>query len=127
VYLSNMQRAGAEHSVSTFYHTWFAHGSPLWDVVTDTTPGPAPGFLVGGANPYYTLDGCCTSGAMPLCYGAEVAVSYCGMAVSPPAGQPSAKSYLEFNESWPANSWSVTENSNGYQVQYIRLLSAFAR
>jgi len=29
------------------------------------------------------------------------------------------------NTSWPLNSWSVTENSNGYQISYIRLLSKF--
>jgi hypothetical protein len=37
------------------------------------------------------------------------------------------KSYREFNDGWPLNSWSVTENSNGYEAQYIRLLAAFAR
>jgi len=46
---------------------------------------------------------------------------------SPPAGQPPAKSYADFNEGWPINSWSVTENSNGYQVAYLRLLSKFVR
>ena len=126
VYLSNMQRAGAEHSVSTLYHTWFAHGSAKWDAVTATTPGPAPGYLVGGPNPSYSVDACCTNGALPLCFGSTDA-ALCSMNLTPPLGQPSMKSYLEFNESWPANSWAVTENSNGYQVQYIRALSSFAR
>jgi hypothetical protein len=27
---------------------------------------------------------------------------------SPPAGQPAQKSYKDFNDSWPLNSWSVT-------------------
>ena len=37
------------------------------------------------------------------------------------------KAYKDFNTSWPLNSWSVTENSNGYQVAYIRLLSKFVK
>jgi endoglucanase len=50
----------------------------------------------------------------------------CGSAPpAPPAGQPDQKSYFDFNESWPLNSWAVTENSNGYQTAYIRLLSKF--
>jgi len=47
--------------------------------------------------------------------------------LSPPTGQPPMKSYAEFNDGWPLNSWSVTENSNGYQIDYIRLLSKYAR
>ena len=45
--------------------------------------------------------------------------------IEPPKNQPSQKSYKDFNTSWPLNSWSVTENSCGYQVNYIRLLSKF--
>jgi hypothetical protein len=37
------------------------------------------------------------------------------------------KSYKDFNTSWPLNSWQVTENSNGYQMAYIRLLSKFVQ
>ncbi len=39
--------------------------------------------------------------------------------------QPKQKSYDQFNTSWPMNSWEVTENSFGYQIAYIRLLSQF--
>jgi hypothetical protein len=124
VYLSNMQRAGAEHSVSTFYHSWFTHGSARWGEVTDTTPGPAPGFVVGGPNPQYSVNGCCNDS--PACFGVAEA-SYCEMSWEPPLNQPSAKSYLQFNHGWPADSWSVTENSNGYQSAYIRLLARYAR
>ena len=73
VYLTNMKRAGAENSANTLYHRWFAHGSPRWDRVTDTTPGPPPGYLVGGPNPTFALDGCCTAlvgTAAYQCYGA---------------------------------------------------------
>jgi endoglucanase len=121
VYLTNMATAGAEHSAKTLYHSWFAHTSDVWSEVTPTTPGPAPGFLVGGPNPMYELDACCTDDSE--CYGSED-FSFCSMTLVPPLDQPDAKAYLQFNLGWPANSWAVTENSNGYQTQYIRLLAA---
>lgn len=117
VYLSNMGSLGAENSVDQFYHTWFAHGSARWDSVKTSTHGPAPGFLVGGPNPSYNWENGCP-GLHPGC-GSQVP--------SPPFGQPAQKSYKDFNDSWPLNSWSVTENSNGYQTAYIRLLARFAR
>jgi endoglucanase len=117
VYLSNMGASGAENSVDQFYHTWFQDGSALWDSVSGSTFGPAPGFVVGGPNPSYGWD--------DRCPGVS---SACGSAIpSPPAGQPPQKSYKDFNTSWPLNSWSVTENSNGYQASYIRLLAKYVR
>lgn len=114
VYLSNMYSLGAYNSVNEFFHSWFADGSALWDRVGTSTYGPAPGFLVGGPNPSYDWDGQCPG------------VSGCGSAApSPPKGQPAQKSYKDFNTSWPLNSWSVTENSCGYQSSYLRLLSKF--
>jgi endoglucanase len=116
VYLSNMEDFGAVRSVTQIYHSWFAHGSD-WDAEGISMYGPPPGYLAGGPNPSYSWDGCCPDG----CAGLS-----CGDAVpSPPASQPSQKSYLEFNDGWPLDSWSVTEPSNGYQVKYIRLLSKF--
>lgn len=117
VYLTNMGALGAERSVNEIFHSWFTEGSP-WDSAAESTHGPAPAFLAGGPNPSYDWDGCCPSdcGAGNSC-GAE--------APSPPKGQPAQKSYLDFNDGWPRNSWSVTENSNGYQAAYIRLLSKF--
>lgn len=107
VYLSAMERFGAHRSVTQFYHSWFGDETP-WDT------NPAPGFLTGGPNASYDWDGQCPGhSACP----SEVP--------SPPFGQPAMKSYLDFNTNWPVNSWSVTENSNGYQVEYIRLLSKF--
>src|SRR5690606_38421798 len=104
-YLSNMGSAGAEKSATQFYHSWFGEGT-AWDT------NPAPGFLTGGPNPSYDWDAQCPGHeACP----AERPV--------PPFGQPDMKSYADFNDSWPTNSWSVTENSNGYQIAYIRLLS----
>ena len=123
VFLSNMGALGAEKSVSEFYHSWFANGSPLWDRVGTSTFGPAPGFLTGGPNPSYDVDGCC-----PASCGSPENNALCSSEpVVPPRGQPAQKSYKDFNTSWPIDSWSVTENSNGYQVAYIRLLSKFVR
>ncbi len=123
VYLSNMAGSGAERSVTQFYHSWFANGSLEWDQVGTSTYGPAPGFLVGGPNPSYEWDGCC-----PTSCGSDENNAACGSAPpSPPTGQPAQKSYAEFNDNWPLDSWSVTENSNGYQVEYIRLLSKFVK
>jgi endoglucanase len=117
VYLSNMSALGASNSVTEFYHTWFGDGSAKWDSVLTSTFGPAPGFLVGGPNPSYDWDGNCTS---------STPNSGCGAAApTPPKGQPAQKAYKDFNTSWPINSWSVTENSCGYQSNYLRLLSKF--
>ncbi len=117
VYLSNMGDHGAHRSVNQFFHTWFANGT-RWDEVGVSQDGPPPGYLVGGANPSYNWDSCCDGGTCPD--------AGCGSApLSPPFGQPAQKSYAQFNDSWPLDSWSVTEPSDGYQVAYIRLLSKF--
>jgi hypothetical protein len=117
VYLSNMAAYGAEASVTRFFHTWFAHGS-MWDAVGVSKYGPPPGYLTGGPNPGYSWDSCC-----PNCNGGT-----CGAAVlSPPSGQPAQKSYKDFNDGWPLDSWSVTEPDDGYQAQYVRLLSKFVQ
>jgi len=118
VYLSNMGDHGAESSVTRFFHSWFAHGSD-WDAFGVSKYGPPPGYLTGGPNPSYAWDSCCPSN----CSG-----NSCGAAqLSPPAGQPDQKAYLDFNDSWPLDSWQVTEPDDGYQAQYIRLLSKFVR
>lgn len=115
-YLSNMYDYGADNGVNEFYHTWFGDGTD-WDRAGTSTYGPAPGYLVGGANPSYDWDSCCPSG----CGGAICDATQRSRIV----GQPSQKAYDDFNTSWPMNSWSVTENSCGYQVGYIQLLSKF--
>ncbi len=121
VYLSNMGAFGAENSVDSFYHGWFADGSAKWDSVSESKYGPAPGFVVGGPNPSYTWDACCPAS----CGGPGSKFSCLGAPLSPPYGQPPLKSYRDFNTSWPLNSWEITENSNGYQVSYLRLLAYF--
>jgi endoglucanase len=121
VYLSNMYDFGADSSVNEFYHTWFGNGSALWDRVGTSVYGPPPGFVPGGPNPSYDWDGCCPGGC-----GSSQNNAVCNSeSISPPKNQPKQKSYKDFNTSWPLNSWSVTENSCGYQVSYIRLLSKF--
>ncbi len=121
VYLSNMYAYGAENGVNEFYHSWFSDGSALWDRVGVSVYGPAPGFLAGGPNPGYDWDDCCPTG----CWSAENNAKCLSESITPPKGQPDQKSYKDFNTSWPLNSWSVTENSCGYQVSYIRLLSKY--
>lgn len=128
VYLTNMGKEGATHSANTMLHAWFWKGTP-WEKVADGKPGPAPGYIVGGPNQSFTVDSCCFAApeaGKHLCYGAE-AEAVCKRGYSPPMGQPPAKSYLQFNESWPANSWEVAEPSGSYQVYYIRLLASYVR
>jgi endoglucanase len=116
VYLSNMGAFGAANSVDSFFHSWFAEGSP-WGSVSASPNGPPPGYLVGGPNPHYGWD--------PRCPGISPA---CGAAPpSPPAGQPPQKSYKDFATSWPIDSWEVTEADLLYQASYIRLLSKYVR
>jgi endoglucanase len=112
VYLSNMYDFGAENSVNEFYHSWFTDGSAKWDRVGESMYGPAPGFLTGGPNPYYDWDGCCPSG----CGSSSNNAKCYSESIFPPKDQPDQKSYKDFNTSWPLNSWSVTENSCGYQL-----------
>ena len=119
VYLTNMNRYGASNSLTEIYHSWFNHNSTKWNKVTETTPGPAPGYLSGGPNQSYKWDGCCPSGCgstanNAMCHSEPV-----------PVNQPPAKMYKDFNTSWPLNSWEITEPMGAYQVAYIRLLSKF--
>jgi endoglucanase len=48
------------------------------------------------------------------------------MNVSPPSNQPIQKSYKDFNDGWPLNSWTITEPGIYTNAAYIRLLSKFA-
>jgi hypothetical protein len=117
VYLTNMKSAGASLSASTMFHNWFAHGT-RWEKVSGAMPGPPPGYLVGGPNPHYSKDKCCDAAFGTSGYRCffSAAFSLCNNSYAPPLGQPELKSYREFNEGWPANSWEVTEPSIGYQA-----------
>ncbi|MEP6341691.1 MAG: glycoside hydrolase family 9 protein [Maricaulaceae bacterium] len=104
-YLSNMRVQGAENDAQRFFHAWFKGRPPS-------------GFLVGGPNPSYSADSCCPN----RCGGDGNGL--CRQApLIPPSRQPDAKSYVDFNDDWPLNSWEVTENSLGYQTHYLRLIS----
>jgi endoglucanase len=120
VYLSNMKSIGADKGITQFYHSWFADGSK-WDQEGVSLYGPAPGFLAGGPNTSYSVDGCCPNN----CGSAQNNAICTSQVLSPPLNQPAMKAYKDFNNSWPLNSWAISENSNGYQVAYIRLLSKF--
>ncbi|MCS6917167.1 MAG: glycoside hydrolase family 9 protein [Chitinophagales bacterium] len=119
VYLTRLYDAGADSGIREIYHAWFRDGSSLWDRTGVSTYGPAPGYLAGGPNPYYALDGCCPSGCWSYNYLCNTA------SVTPPLGQPAQKSYKDWNTDWPQNSWEVTEPSMGYQANYVKLLSWF--
>ncbi|MEJ5170822.1 MAG: glycoside hydrolase family 9 protein [Fimbriimonadales bacterium] len=103
VMLTNMGRHGAELSVMRFWHGRWGFGTPFAD-------NPPPGYLVGGPNKSYGGTNGDRKGD-----------------VSWIAKQPRAKAYADFNEPWPMNSWEITENSTGYQANYIRLLAEFVR
>jgi len=107
VYLTNMKSAGAEHSASTMFHHWFTHGSARWSEVSGAMPGPPPGYLVGGPNPTYSVDKCCVASIGTPGYrcSSSAAFALCRNDYAPPLGQPPLKSYRQFNEGWPANSW----------------------
>jgi len=85
VYLTNMYNFGGERCANQMYHSWFWDGS-IYDDVFASPNGPAPGFLTGGPNSTYSDE-----------------------TVSPPFGQPEMKSYLDFNDTYPIESFSITE------------------
>ena len=99
VYLSNMYPFGAERSVNEIYHSWFFDGTDYDNAITSPI-GPAPGFVTGGPNQTFSVTN-----------------------LTPPAGQPAQKSYLDFNDGYPNNSWEITEPAIYYQAAYIRMLA----
>ncbi|MEM6724873.1 MAG: glycoside hydrolase family 9 protein [Bacteroidota bacterium] len=107
VMLSNMSSLGGESSVNEIYHIWFGDGTD-YDHAQTSPIGPPPGFVTGGFNPSYSPDG-----------------AYNGPALVPPMNQPAQKSYLDWNTSWPENSWEISEPAIYYQAAYLKLLSAF--
>lgn len=106
VYLSNMYPLGATRSVNRIFHAWYQSGS-RWSDARESQCGPAPGFVPGGPNANAVRDGVPSR-------------------LSPPNGQPPQKSYKDWNEGTPENSWAVTEPGIYYQSAYVELLSAFA-
>jgi hypothetical protein len=107
VYLSNMYQYGATRSANQIFHTWYSHGS-RWSDARNSACGPAPGYVPAGPNFFAVRDGVPSS-------------------LSPPAGQPPQKSYLDWNTGWPQSSWAVTEPGIYYQSAYVELVSKFAQ
>lgn len=99
VYLSNMYDVGAERSINEIYHSWFFDGTDYDHAITSPI-GPAPGFVTGGPNQTFSVT-----------------------SLSPPSGQPAQKSYLDFNDGYPNNSWEISEPAIYYQAAYIRMLA----
>ncbi len=62
---------------------------------------PPPGYVTGGPNKDYA--------------GSLTALQ----------GLPPQKSYLDFNDGWPENSWELTEPAIYYQAAFIKMLSKF--
>ena len=102
VYLSNMYEFGGDHCINEIYHQWFGDQSTYDNALTSPN-GPAPGYLVGGANKDFSIT-----------------------TNTPPAGQPAQKSYLDYNTGWPDASWEISEPSISYQAGYVRLLANYA-
>ncbi|MCX8094316.1 MAG: glycoside hydrolase family 9 protein, partial [Candidatus Goldbacteria bacterium] len=95
-YLTQSQLFGADKSITQIFHCWFSDGT-IWDT------NPAPGYLSGGPNQYYSVS-----------------------SIIPPYGQPPMKSYRDWNSVWPDSSWEITEPSTGYQAAFVMLCAAFA-
>jgi hypothetical protein len=137
VYLTNMRAYGATQSVNELFHVWFARYPSRtsarldalkqrlsldrigaldrlldfhsrWNDALTSECGPAPGYLPGGPN-------------------RNVAENGVPAALQPPSRQPAQKSYRDYNEDWPGDSWTVNEPGIYYQSAYIKLLAAFVR
>src|SRR5947207_1861487 len=93
---------GGDKRVMQVYHSWFGDGSPLYDGASSTY-GPVPGYLVGGANQFFS-----------------------NTSISPPHGEPPMKAFKDWNTGWPENSWEITEPAIYDQAAYELLLSQFA-
>ncbi len=106
-FLSNMGHAGGDRCVAEIYHAWFHDGSPLYDG-RSSRYGPAPGYLAGGPNKFFSVNW-----------------------ISPPHGEPPMKAYRDWNGAWNAQrqaneaSWEITEPAIYYQAAYTLLLSPF--
>lgn len=102
VYLTNMGKYGAEHSIQRIYHGRYGAGTPFAD-------NPPPGYVVGGPN---------------QSFGGKAAQGH--PSIDWIRAQPRAKAYADFNLNWPESSWELSEPAIYYQAMYVRLAAAFA-
>ena len=106
-FLTNMGHAGVDRCVTEIFHNWFRDGSPLYDG-KNSRYGPAPGYLAGGPNKFFSVDW-----------------------IRPPFGEPPMKAYRDWNSAWNSQrqaneaSWEITEPAIYYQAVYTLLLSQF--
>jgi len=103
VYLTNMGRYGAEHSLMTIYHARYGDGTPF-------TNNPPPGYVVGGPN---------------QSFGGKAAAGH--PSIDWIRSQPRAKAYADFNLAWPESSWELSEPAIYYQAMYVRLVASFVK
>jgi endoglucanase len=113
-FFSNMGNRGAGlssgRSAMEIYHFWLGDGSRYDGENSEL--GPAPGYLTGGPNQYFASSDFLRS-------------------INPPAGQPPAKAYRDWNTSFnrqrnaSEESWKITEPAIYYQAAYVLLLSFF--
>ncbi len=103
VYLTNMGKLGAEHSLSAIYHARYGAGTPF-------SENPPPGYVVGGPN--QSTSGKAAAGNPSIDWLRS---------------QPRAKSYADFNLAWPESSWELSEPAIYYQAIYVRLLAGIAK
>ncbi len=114
VYLTNMSGQGAHRSANEIYHPWFTDGSE-WDSATNSTFGPAPGFLVSGPNSDYLGDLIiCT--ALDCKLDPEVEIF---------SGTRFLARYRDSNSPGPLDAREFNSHQLRYQVAYLRLLSKF--
>ena len=103
VYLTNMGKYGAEHSLKTIYHARYGDGTLF-------SKNPPPGYVVGGPNQSFA--GKAAEGHPSIEWVKT---------------QPRGKAYADFNLAWPESSWELSEPAIYYQAIYVRLLAEFAK
>ena len=103
VFLTNMGKYGAEHSLKAIYHARYGAGTLF-------SNNPPPAYVVGGPN--QSVTGKAADGKPSI----EWLKS-----------QPRAKTYADFDLGWPEAGWEMSEPAIYYQAIYIRLLAEFTR
>lgn len=102
VYLSNMGKYGAEHSLKAIYHARYGSGTAF-------SNNPPPGYVVGGPN---------------QSFGGKAADGH--PSIEWIKSQPRGKAYADFDLAWPESSWELSEPAIYYQAIYVRLLAEFS-
>ncbi len=98
VMLSAANPLGAEASIDEIYHAWFDDGT-IYDNAQTSPRGPAPGYVPGGPNKYYSG----TVGGI--------------------TDQPPQKAFKVWNAGYPEASWELTEPAIYSQAAYVQLLA----